>query len=622
MLVIGLRVKNIYTYILVPLLVIVAIGVVPSTALSDGKSASITSKGNIKYQTTTPYSNSFSAANSLTGWTLVEGSWGIENCMLRGESTQTTRAIIILNRKITGKYSVSVDVYGISGSIEPQVIVGFSDINNYHFAGVGVYSHKGGIGVFTATGATALATGGNPNYQDLASNVWYNIRVDDDQSTITLLINGTEVCTATGATHSMGKLGLTVYSGSAYFDNFEIRELSPSSSSSPADTWTLVVAATPENGGSTSVSGTQTISVGQSITVSANPSQGNYFVNWVLDGVSTTSNPITIPSQLSGSTHNLIATFNANQPPPQSLPILTGTSIVVQDGVLDDYPLSSFAEMKNNKLNHVVINFGWNKLEKTKGTYDSTYLSKLDTVVQRATDSGLYVIIRSHKWIFLADTNEPIGYQAWDPNYKECIGFPAWIPVFGFWDNANGCHQAYINMMQMLANRYKNNPKVIGFSLISEPGNDLNNYWENSIRDKVLHVMFEPTRLWKRTIDAIHLANPNAIVIFEGHSGRWFTYSNGVMVEKPDCPNIYAGQSMYSDEDDLANNYASVTNNWHITYVLTEIGVEPEYLSQGSLDWLDRTLNYCKQYNIGWSHWNWGGIATSVKTIVTKYGIG
>ena len=618
----ALRATSVQQSIPLILLFIIIISIIPSVALGNGKAANFQSKGAIKYPTTHTYINHFSTANSLIDWTSVEGTWSIENGMLRGEATWRQRAVIILDRIITENFSVSVDVCSLGGSIEPQLVIGFSDINNYYFAGIGVYTYKGGIGVFTPAGATLLATGGNSNYQDLASNVWYNIKVDDVQSTITLSVNGTKLCSVTDATHSIGKLGLTIYSGSAYFDNFKIAELSPSPSPPPANTWTLIVAITPQNGGSTSVGGTQAIPVGQSLTVSANPNPGYYFVNWILDGVSETSNPITVQPQSSGSTHNLIATFNANQPPPQSLPTLTGTSIVVQDSVLNDYPISSFAEMKNSKLNHVVINFGWNKLEKTKGTYDSTYLSKLDTIVQRATDSGLYVIIRSHKWIFLADTNEPIGYQAWNPNYEECIGFPAWIPVFGFWDDANGCHEAYISMMQMLANRYKNNSKVVGFSLISEPGNDLDNYWEDSIRDKVLHVMFEPTRLWQRTIDAIHSVNPDVIVIFEGHTGRWFTYSNGVMVEKPDCPNIYAGQSVYSDGDNLANNYALVTNNWHITYVLTEIGIEPEYLSQGSLEWLDRTLNYCKQYNIDWSHWNWGGIAASVKTIVTKYGVG
>jgi hypothetical protein len=312
-------------------------------------------------------------------------------------------------------------------------------------------------------------------------------------------------------------------------------------------------------------------------------------------------------------------------PPPTdntSLPILTGTSIVAQDDVAETYQTSSFQQMKSYKLNLVVINFGWNKLEKIKGTYDPTYLNNLDIVVKRATDSGLYVILRSHKWVFLFSSQGeplPIAYQAWIPSYNKCIGFPVWIPVYGFWDNIDDCQQAYVNMMQMLANHYKSNPKVIGFSLLGEPGNDLNNYWTDAVRNKVCSVMFAPTRLWKRTIDAIHSANPNAIVIFEGYEGRWFSTSNGAMVEKPDCPNIYAGQSVYGDGDDLSGNYGLVTQNWHIPYIVTEIGIEQNPPPQASLDWLDRTLNYCKQNNINWVHWNW---ATDVADVLAKYGVG
>ncbi len=77
----------------------------------------------------------------------------------------------------------------------------------------------------------------------------------------------------------------------------------------PKNTWTLVVTTTPENGGSTSVRGTQTIPVGQSMTVSATPNQGYHFVSWMVGDVFAASNPITVGPYPHGTVHTLTASF-------------------------------------------------------------------------------------------------------------------------------------------------------------------------------------------------------------------------------------------------------------------------------------------------------------------------
>jgi hypothetical protein len=91
-------------------------------------------------------------------------------------------------------------------------------------------------------------------------------------------------------------------------------------------TWTLTVSVAPEGAGSTSPSGTQTISVNSFATVTATASQGYTFKQWLLDDVANTANPITVPSQTVGSTHTLIAVFEAEVPP-----VTTWTLIITVD---------------------------------------------------------------------------------------------------------------------------------------------------------------------------------------------------------------------------------------------------------------------------------------------------
>ena len=79
--------------------------------------------------------------------------------------------------------------------------------------------------------------------------------------------------------------------------------------SSPQETWSITVSSS--QGGTTNMAGTQTLNVGQSITVTAYYNSGYRFDFWILDGnVYSSSSTVTIPSQSSGSTHTIYAQFS------------------------------------------------------------------------------------------------------------------------------------------------------------------------------------------------------------------------------------------------------------------------------------------------------------------------
>ncbi|MCZ2809142.1 MAG: hypothetical protein O2V44_07300, partial [Candidatus Bathyarchaeota archaeon] len=86
------------------------------------------------------------------------------------------------------------------------------------------------------------------------------------------------------------------------------------------NTWNLDITVTPTNSGKAAIVApinvdVQEIPVAQGVTVSAIPNQGYSFVNWKLDNVASTQNPIPVGPYSAGSTHTLVATFTiANLP--------------------------------------------------------------------------------------------------------------------------------------------------------------------------------------------------------------------------------------------------------------------------------------------------------------------
>ena len=80
-------------------------------------------------------------------------------------------------------------------------------------------------------------------------------------------------------------------------------------------TWILHIIAAPVGYGTTSPSGVAVIAAGSTVQVTATATYATGFNCWVFDGVAVGSaNPYTVAAQASGSTHYLVAVFNAFTP--------------------------------------------------------------------------------------------------------------------------------------------------------------------------------------------------------------------------------------------------------------------------------------------------------------------
>jgi endoglucanase len=108
--------------------------------------------------------------------------------------------------------------------------------------------------------------------------------------------------------------------------------------------------------------------------------------------------------------------------------------------------------------------------------YNPDYLGKIDCQIQWCKERSIYVILDMHR-----------------PNHRSQQSFP--------WNET-----AWINQWLFLAERYKEEPTVIGFDLFNEPHDVDWVKWKNTA---------------ERAAKAIHKVNPNLLILIQGVGWGW-----------------------------------------------------------------------------------------------------
>ena len=96
------------------------------------------------------------------------------------------------------------------------------DSNNYYFAGLGAFGYTAAIGIIEGGSVRMLASGGNPNYQDIIVGQNYDMTVRVAGSTFTVYLDGQEMCTVDDSTFGSGAVGLTSYQSYVAYDDFVV----------------------------------------------------------------------------------------------------------------------------------------------------------------------------------------------------------------------------------------------------------------------------------------------------------------------------------------------------------------------------------------------------------------
>jgi aryl-phospho-beta-D-glucosidase BglC (GH1 family) len=302
-------------------------------------------------------------------------------------------------------------------------------------------------------------------------------------------------------------------------------------------------------------------------------------------------------------------------PSPSSM---AGVHMPLWDDSDSRYKAAYFDWLKSYGINSIMLDFGWNKLEPTKGVYDQNYLGKMDRFLQQAKARDIHVVLRMHKWSY------PIAYQSQSPNNAWILGFPAWLDdTPDFWENVENCWNSYVAMWTMLAARYKNESHVAGFDLLGEPGNDIGPgiydapgqgwlTWDCNGGRKAMGVLFDNDKLYEKTINAIHSVS-NKLVVIEAFALE-FSYvktpgTQRAAAQRPNSENFAIGQSVYEwggyEYEALDSNQA-VADLWNVPFLATEFGVQVpmiDYPEPQKIAWVEQASQAFAARNMGWFYW-------------------
>lgn len=168
--------------------------------------------------------------------------------------------------------------------------------------------------------------------------------------------------------------------------------------------------------------------------------------------------------------------------------LLHGVNVVEKSkasGYMGDLTPSDFAAIRNWGMNFVRLGVFWDGLEPEPGRIDEVYLDRVALMVSWARAAGLYVMLDMHQDLYSVRFSD--GAPAWatlDEGKPHAQG-PVWSDAYyvseavqsaldNFWANAPapdgvGLQDHYARVWRRVAERFKDEPAVVGFDLMNEP---------------------------------------------------------------------------------------------------------------------------------------------------------
>ena len=168
--------------------------------------------------------------------------------------------------------------------------------------------------------------------------------------------------------------------------------------------------------------------------------------------------------------------------------ILNGINLIVKDssqGYTCAIPESDFDKVKEWGFNVVRLGIIWDGLEPEPGVYNEEMFRCLDDRIRWASERGIYVLLDMHQdlysvkfsdgapdWATLTDGQPHQTGAVWSDAY---LISPAVQTAFdNFWKNTPasdgiGIQDHYARLWRRIAERYADEPAVIGYDIMNEP---------------------------------------------------------------------------------------------------------------------------------------------------------
>jgi len=234
----------------------------------------------------------------------------------------------------------------------------------------------------------------------------------------------------------------------------------------------------------------------------------------------------------------------------------------------------------------------WSGIEPERDKFSEPYLKRVDAVIACMREQGIYVLVDLHQDAYSKEIGED-GAPLWAivPKPEKLLEGPLTAaelamrrisgPVmaaqtsFFAEGDPNGLQAEFIEMLELVADRYKAQPSVIGIDLFNEP-----------FASAALHSAFQA-----RAGKAVHAVAPEMVVVFEP-SALWSTVGGEDVVGGPYpvkgsmyAPHLYTFAVDGSDEQlenikrsDLLPTFrtaASEAKAWGSAWMIGEFGGGP-----------------------------------------------
>jgi endoglycosylceramidase len=168
--------------------------------------------------------------------------------------------------------------------------------------------------------------------------------------------------------------------------------------------------------------------------------------------------------------------------------ILHGINVVPKSkaqGYVGDLAATDFGSIRSWGMNCVRLGIFWDGLEPEPGRIDEAYLEKIARLVSWAREAGLFVLLDMHQDLYSVKFSD--GAPAWatldegKPHTKGAVWSDAYYvseavqtALDHFWANSPapdgaGLQDHYARVWRRVAERFKDEPAVIGFDLMNEP---------------------------------------------------------------------------------------------------------------------------------------------------------
>jgi endoglucanase len=228
------------------------------------------------------------------------------------------------------------------------------------------------------------------------------------------------------------------------------------------------------------------------------------------------------------------------------------------------------AYLKEIGMNSVRVPINYRVLtpENNPGVWLKSGFQTLDNVINWCSEEGMYVILDMHA--------APGGQTG--ENIDDGWGYP-------FLFKSRESQKRVIGIWKKLAERYHNNPTVLGYDLLNEPIPTFKEYAS-------LNQYLVP--LYKRITKAIRKVDPNHIIIVEG--AQWAT--NFKVFGKPfDNKMIYSFHKYWMPpKQDQIQEYIDYGKKYNVPIWLGESGENTD-------QWVEQFRLLLEKNDIGWSFW-------------------